>query len=363
MDALYEESLNYLREAYDGISNYHEIDEFVLLFEANDESTQEQVAKNTEASNKAQSGLKKAIDALKQLIANIIDAVTSFFNELFASKENKEAYREFVAAVKADPQLKDKKVSYNDYTKVMKEYDAAIAEAEKVDIALAQGKQADAEKSIRRLTELVSGSAQGIATSVGVEFLENLANSDELTAKGISLALQADRRILDNIEKSIGEKNANKFVKDINALAGTRISLRRLIIKLRQKKYNSMEDATKDFVNSCKKTFSSKASIIASIVSPRGLLKRVAGNEQIQTIVKGKDAESKLIKDTAINVGRAKRSGKLHGSADAVVDNITTPISDAINNAKASKDRERLGKMVNDSKGFWGIGKGKKEGK
>lgn len=360
MDALYEESLNYLREAYDGISSYHEIDEFVLLFEADKESTKEQVAKNTEAVNKAQSGLKKAIDALKQLIANIIDGITSFFNEVFASKDKKEAYREFVAAVKADPQLKNKRVSFNDYSKIMKEYDEAIAEAEKIDIALAQGKQADAEKSIRRLTELASGTAKGVATSVGVEFLENLANSDELTAKGIALALKADNKILDNIEKSIGEKNANKFVKDINALAGTRISLRRLIIKIRQKKYRTIEDATTDFIGSCKKTFSSKGGIISSILSPRGLLKRAAGNEQIQNIVKGKDEESKLIRDTAVNIGRANRSGKLHGSADAVIDNVSRPISDAVNNKKTTKELNRLKNMANDSKGFWGLGKKKK---
>jgi hypothetical protein len=96
---------------------------------------------------------------------------------------------------------------------------------------------------------------------------------------------------------------------------------------------------------------------MASTISPRGALRRATGNKEIQSILKGNDEESKLIKNTIKGSRSAKRSAAVQGTADALVGNVVDPIQNKLNTVSSNMSTEKLKKLGTKSKSFWGIRK------
>lgn len=323
IEALFEESFRYSIEADKAFSLITDIDEFSLMFEAENEEVSNQVNANNEATGNTVGFLQKSINALKEIISKIASAIKNFFSYTFASKENKAAFKKFKEECLADPALRDKKITYLDYTEIHKKYDAAIAEAERLEKELAAGRKAEVDAFLSRSEELLKGVSGAAATSVGLQALEKIMYNEESIAKGISFALRTDSRILEEIERSLGASRAKDFQNKADIAAGKkRLSLLRFKIMLERRKQQDIETVMKKFTSDLKSQFSSKASLLFSQTG-RDVLK----NKEMRDIIKGSDDVSRGIRDAGATAVRIGMDAATHGAASGAASRVTNPIT------------------------------------
>lgn len=322
VEALFEESFKYAIEADKALYSIKNIDEFSLIFEAENDDVRNQVNANNKSADNSIGFLQKSINALKNIINEIITAIKNMFSYIFASKEDKAAFKKFKDACLADPELRDKKITYLDYKEIHKQYDDAIAEAERLEREIAAGKQADVDAFLKRSGELIKGVSKAAVTSIGLQAVEQIMYNEETVAKGISIALRNDSRILNEIERSLGASRAKDFQKKAEVAAGERgrISLLRFRIMLQRRKQQDIEQVMKKFSSDLRSQFQSKAKFFFG--TGMDLLR----NKETREIIKGNDGVSREIRDTAIGVAKAVKDAKVHGAAQGVKARANGPI-------------------------------------
>lgn len=240
----------YLMEAQSYIDSY--VDESLadIFFEADSDAAE----KNEEASKGAVNAIKKAIQALKDLVKKIIKSLSDFFKVGFMSKEDKENYKKFKMAVQQNPELKDEKITIEDFRLYEKIYDQAIKDLEKE----AGKEDPDTEKADQIANKFmeamkVIGVAAGdelksqsskVAISTTLSAAIDIAEGNRLAAKSINFALQNELIKLDAVEKELGEARAIKFKKQINKIS-KRCYIHRRIVQILKHKDGSLQSVLK----------------------------------------------------------------------------------------------------------------------
>lgn len=303
---LMDECLYHLHQVDLLMEGYKELDDYQVIFEAENPEVQETLVNNNKIESGVGSHLKKAAQAVMDMISKFIDFFKNIFGVVGMSKEERQLYENFKEACKKDPSLKNKQVTVRDFRETMKQYDALKKEVEQAERDLREGKETDCEKLLNKIKEFAAGAGKGIAVTVGLDAAVNIATTSNDFAKGIYSVVRNDEGpAMQAIVNSVGEKNAKKFQSTTKSL-GKRISLKRGWMRLNHQ-------ICKDSREAISKTFNELKTI-------KGISKtfvKAQGNEQINQMTKditggalssAKDAvkmSAKVAKNKALEKPRA----------------------------------------------------------
>lgn len=243
MGAVYlDDIMTYLYESDVCMESYKELDDYVVLFEADDPKVKAQMEENDKATNGALDNIKKAADAIIVFIKKCMQSISEFFKRLKMTDAEKEAFNHFREVCKADPELKNKKITVNDWTKVKGEYDELLKEAAKAEKELYEGKVNDCQKLIARMENFIKGAAGGVATAVSAEVAVRIAGTSQGIAKLIYDKLDKEGMVMEKLSASLGKHQANKFKRQIGSLRHV-LSLQRAKMKMMNTYHKSVENA------------------------------------------------------------------------------------------------------------------------
>ena len=208
------------------------IDEYSLIFEAEDPVIAEKNKRIERAQDRSQSGVSKIISAVKKMITNLIDSIKDFFDRLGLKGDEKARFEAYRKQMAENPALKNKRITVKDFRAVNQQYEALIADVERDMRAERDGEQHPIDAKIHEYEERLKniGLAQGsiVAADVAIK----MAESNVDTAKKIQRGLRSDSKLMDQLCKSLGDKEAGKFKKSIDAAARNSI-FTRLKVKIR----------------------------------------------------------------------------------------------------------------------------------
>ena len=218
------------------------IDEYSLIFEAEDLVIAEKNKRIERAQDRSQSGVSKIISAVKKMITNLIDSIKDFFDRLGLKGDEKARFEAYRKQMAENPALKNKRITVKDFRAVNQQYEALIADVERDMRAERDGEQHPIDAKIHEYEERLKniGLAQGsiVAADVAIK----MAESNVDTAKKIQRGLRSDSKLMEQLSKSLGDKEAGKFKKSIDAAARNSI-FTRLKVKIRHQQYEHVEDA------------------------------------------------------------------------------------------------------------------------
>ena len=237
-----DECLYYLNEAERYLSLYCEIDPFEEIFEAYKPETQLKVDQNAKAKTGVMGSLTKACKAIMKMIQNIIDSISNFFAKRNMDEEKRKAYESFKEACAKNPELKNKKITVKDFDKLNEEYSKILAEAEKADRELANGKDMNIENLVSKITSFCGNIGKGAMVAVGATAALNMASSSQEIAKRMYASLKNDQKLEQQLIDAIGKKETQRFEREMKSLT-KRVSLHREIMKLKGTYSRSVEEA------------------------------------------------------------------------------------------------------------------------
>lgn len=281
MGAVYlDDIMTYLYESDVCMESYKELDDYVVLFEANDPKVKAQMEANDKATNGALDNIKKAVDAIIAFIKKCMQSISEFFKRLKMSDAEKEAFNHFREVCKADPELKNKKITVNDWTQVKGEYDKLLKEAEKAEKDLYEGKVNDCQKLIGRMENFIKGAAGGVATAVSAEAAVRIAATSQGIAKMIYNKLDKEGMLMEKLSASLGKHQANKFKRQVGSLRHI-LSLQRAKMRMMNTYHKSMESAVFSIYDDVKAMGSTKS----SMATIGGLALKMSGNKELRSTV------------------------------------------------------------------------------
>ena len=270
-----------LYEASQSLKDYIEIDSYSEIFESENPEVKEKIDNNKAVVEKTDNAILRAIKALKNLISRIINSITDFFKKLGMDKGERDAFEQFKEACKQDPSLKNKKITVNDYRKVIANYDEMIKELEATDRDLAMKKETPFQTIQRKIQEKLSQTVQSAGTLVTSQIAYDMARDNKSAARAIGMLLKNDSAVLDKLEKDLGTAQTKKYVKDIQCL-GKRVSIRRFIINIRHKECKCLLDTIKTTTNSFVDLLHGKVT-----ADNARMAKRVLDNDNVGGAIKG----------------------------------------------------------------------------
>ena len=225
--------------------------EYELIFEAAENpETAEKVAKNEATAKKSVGFVRKAIDAVIEMIKRVFEAIGDFINRCTMKGDEREAFMAFKEAMRKDPSLKNKKITVRDFRKINKEYDNILAEIDQNIRALKSNENHPIEELTKKVGDFLKNTTGAVTATVGAELAIKMADSNIDAAKGLRLLLKQDTGILESLSKSLGKKNTEKLQKEINA-AAKRTILHRLKVKVFRHKYDTLGDCVSSVISAC----------------------------------------------------------------------------------------------------------------
>lgn len=312
------------------MEGYQEVGSYEAIFESEDPEVKETLVKNKKIEGGVGEHLKKAAEAVLQMIHKFIDFFKNIFGTVGMSKEEKDLYNQFKEACKKDPSLKNKQVTVKDFRETMKQYDALKKEVEQAERDLRAGKETDTDQLINKIKSFAAGAGKGIAMTVGLEAAVNIATTSDDWSKAMYMAVKNDDGpIMQSIIDNVGKKNAKDFQKTTKAL-GKRISLRRSWMKAKGQICENTNEAIK-------KTFSD----LQTFSGIKKTFKKAQGNEEVKQLTK------EIIGDAASSAAKAA------GMASKVAVNKATEKPKAFIDSKRVerklKNNDMRGQSIMDS--------------
>ena len=316
------------------------VSDYELIFEAEDPVVAEKNRRIEKAQGRSASGVSKIISAVSQMITRLIDSIRDFFDRLGLKGDEKAKFDEFRKQMQANPALRNKKITVKDFRAINQQYEDLIADVER-DI---RDSRADEEHPIDakihayedRLKKIAAAQGTIVAADVAIK----MAESNVDTAKMIQRALRADSKLMDQLSKSLGDKEAGKFKKSINAAARNSI-LTRLKVKIRHQQYEHVEDAFQATITELKNGgFANPFSWLGrnqlnnqyTKGYTRGAIKAgvQAGKEAVGETIKQKfnDAVSKVVTGKSNSEKRASESDEYKSAGEFLFGGIRQKIAD-----------------------------------
>lgn len=233
----------YLEEAVNASYDIQTIDTYTALFEAEDENVAATEKMNNVAADKSKNFFQKAVDAIKQAIGKLRAALRDFIDRIKLKGSEKDEFEKFCEEMKNNPEFKNKKITVRDWRRIEKQYNSIVKDIEREIENVQRTNEASKPKIMDHLEKQVAGFtgfAKATAVQVIIGQLEQRSKWDEEFARKLDFGLKADMGAVDNfLKKTIGEKDTQAFKKKTEAYA-SEMSLRRLLVNLRQK-YMSVE--------------------------------------------------------------------------------------------------------------------------
>ena len=300
-----DDCLQALYEAELSMADYVELTSYQTIFEADDPEVQAQQETNEEAQGKTENALIRAVKAVKAMISSLINAIADFLRKLTMSSEERKSFDEFKAACASDPSLKDKKITVQDYKNVMAQYDAMIKQLEEGMRNAENMKESKFKELMKNATDCIAQTVKSTGMIVTADAALKMAQSNISMAKIINRGLKSDLGLMETLERELGSaKAAKKYQKKI-AGCTRRISMQRLIVKLRKKNYECAKDACVAAVNDLKSVATGR------IWKNVSMAKHLKDNENTGKVVK-----------TATNVGKGAIKIGAKGASMAVKEMI-----------------------------------------
>lgn len=319
-----DDCLQALYEAELSMADYVELTSYQTIFEADDPEVQAQQKTNKEVQGKTGNALVRAVKAVKAMISSLINAIADFLRKLTMGSDERKSFDEFKAACAQDPELKNKKITVKDYRNVMAQYDAMIKELE------AGMRNADnmSDTKYKELTNKASSflanTLKSTSVIVSADAALKMAQSNIDIAKIINKSLKSDLGIMETLERELGSaKAAEKYQKKI-AGCSKKISMQRLIVKLRNKKYDCAKDACAAAMNDLKSVASGK------VWKNPAMAKQLKDNENTGKVVKaattvGKEVVKAGAKGAAM-AGKEIAKDKVDEAKKKVTDKVTNKV-------------------------------------
>lgn len=261
-----DECLQELMLAEECASHYVEIDSYYEIFEASNPELQNQVKNNQSVVAKTESHLKKAIQAIIDMIHKLISNIKNFFTKGRINDREKQMKASYEASKRKDPSIKNKKISCLDVNKFKKQSDDLTNEAESLYRQLDAGNNVDTTNIINRISNFCSSGASAVTVSIGMEAALQAASSSKEMAREISNYLEQNIDIQERLMNSVGKKEYQKFKKDVDCM-GKKISLRRKILELHGYTAKSFEDAIQKTYSECENVFSGLGTLVGVVMS------------------------------------------------------------------------------------------------
>ena len=152
-------------------------------------SALEKVAKNEETASKSVGFIKKAIQAVIDLIKRIFGAISDFVRRCTMSGDERDAFNAFKKAIADDPSLKNKKVSVKDFRKINAEYDTLIKEIDQNIRAVKNNGSHPIDALVKKVSDYTKGAVGAASVIVTAETALKMADSNVGMAKVLSTAL------------------------------------------------------------------------------------------------------------------------------------------------------------------------------
>ena len=237
-----DECLRNLYYAQEAMKDWIPLSEYEMIFEASENpETARKVAQNEETETKTVGFVRKAIDAVIQMIKKLYEAVKDLIDRCTMSGAEREAFNQFKETMAQDPALKNKKITVQDFRKINETYDSLINEIDQN----IRSVKANADHPIDGLVEKVTGFLKGTVTSsatiVAADLALKIADSNMELAKVLKVALKEESTIMETLSKSLGKRRAEKFRKEIDAAAKNTM-LHRLKVRLFRKRYDNIHE-------------------------------------------------------------------------------------------------------------------------
>lgn len=346
-----DDAARYLYEAgkcFEQMIDFGEIDS--LLIEAglpNAPVPAQQVEQNNAAAEQGEGFLHKAFDAIRNMIKSLMESLSNFTSYLFASKGEKAQYKDFVKQAQNDPELGNKKITYNSYKKQMELYEREIANAIDIEKAIDEGRPADIDGTISRLQGLIGSTAGAVTTSIALRTLEQIAKDDQGAAEKIRMFMQHNMGFLDRAESVLNKHRIKKFQKNIDVAAGKKGALSRLIVQagrkwdhMRHEEDKSLGDSLAQVAGELKKDLAKPGPLKFT----SQVVRDVATSGAAKDLMTSQDPAAKNIRALAgqgVDMYRAYAKGGELGLADKAREKLGLKTSVQKNAEKAEKLKEQ----------------------
>ena len=275
-----DDCLQALYEAELSMADYVELTSYQTIFEADDPKVQAQQETNEEAKEKTGNALIRAVKAVKTMISSLINAIADFLRKLTMSSDERKSFNEFKAACASDPALKNKKITVKDYRNVMGQYDLMIKELEAGMRNAESMKESKYKELMRKASECLGKTIKSAGVIVSADAALKMAQSNIDMAKIINIGLKTDLGLVETLERGLGSAKAvERYQKKIEGCT-KKISMQRLIVKLRRKKYECAKDACAATMNDLKSIATGK------VWKNVSMAKNLANNENTSKVVK-----------------------------------------------------------------------------
>lgn len=232
------------------IKEYTELSDYQMIFEADDPNVMNAVIKNKQVEQSGNNALTRAMNAIINMIKNLIKSIKDFFTTFTMSKSEKNAFYAFREACKKDPSLANKQVHISDWKKAMdirnQQYnnlctkiDSSIKQMDSCDEMTANKLLADAKAGV---DAFVKGSGSALAKDtivITAGVLEKWGRSDINRARQILTILENDQKFYQNLVDSMGQSGAEKYKKRMKQYSSRNI-LMDLKIRLSRTMYTDI---------------------------------------------------------------------------------------------------------------------------
>lgn len=237
---VFDDCLQALYEAQVSLNDYVELTSYQMLFEAAKPEVAKAEANNAEVKEKTDNALIRAIKAVGAMITKIVNSIKDFIARITMKKDEKNAFHNFELACKNDPSLATKKVTVKDWRKITTEMSALEKEME---AAIKSDKEdEDRDKNlILKAEKFLAGNIGAASTEMSAEAAKRFALDNVRNAKLISIILNNSNEVMKTLETNMGEKEAQKYKKNMNKY-GRKISLTRMLAKLTNQHYECLSD-------------------------------------------------------------------------------------------------------------------------
>lgn len=253
------ESEKYINLADKYISMYKDMSTTEMFFEDADV-----VTSNQDAGNKSVGFIKRAITAIKEMISKIVDKVTTFFQTMFMSKDEKNKFKKFKESIKNNPEFAGKKITVADFREINKRYQSALNE---IDNGIVQMQREESERAAeiadnicKKVQNIVKGTKDSAVAVFSVDTALRLAEGSREVAKWINSKLTEESNVMKQLEAQLGDERAKDFKKRIKSSTKF-LSLHRMKVMVLGQYHGTMSGSLNQVITDFEQLLSPKTDI------------------------------------------------------------------------------------------------------
>lgn len=324
--AIKDEIFSNLYYAQEAAKEFVEMSNYDWIFESVENGNKQmQAEKNDKVMEKTDGFLQKAITGIKKLIAQIRDTISNFFTYITLSKEEKVDFKKMKAEIEANPEFSGRKIRIKDYRNIKAQYESMIKELESEIRNVKKDEKTNIDKTMKKASDFLKSGVKLSVGEFGISAALKVCEGNRNWAKIINRALTMSETAMDELEKSVGKKDAELFRKK-TAQYSKLISLRGMCTRIYKKATGQIHESIKDCVVATANEVKSG--------SPK-FWKKIIGNEKVSPTVK---ATVKTVAGEGIKAGAKVGAEKVGQETAKVRNKMADKIKSATSGGQTSVD-------------------------